>query len=111
GLDRARPLPLRRPPLRDQLRQSLAASLSEPASADLDSVAGLDYDDPMGGEDALHLLPDPLADRRGRALLPGLSRRGGKDRLHRDARSTCLLELDLCLPDRRQGDEGGKASS
>ena len=48
-LDRARAVPLRGQALPLPLRQSVAAALSDAASADLDSVAGLGLDDPLGG--------------------------------------------------------------
>ena len=60
-LDRARAVRLFRQALSVPLRQSVAAALSDAASADLDSVARLRLDDPLGGEDALHLLPDARA--------------------------------------------------
>ena len=64
-LDRARAVRLCRQALSVQLRQPLAAALSDAASADLDSVAGLRLDHPLGGADALHLCADAEPDRGG----------------------------------------------
>ena len=74
-LDRARPVRLRRQVLQFRIRQSVAAALSEAASADLDPVLGLVQHDPMGGEEALYLLPDAGADRPGGAYVPDSSAR------------------------------------
>ena len=82
-LDRARAVPVRRQALPLQLREHLAAALSDAASADLDSVAGLEQHDQMGGADALHLRADAGADRGGGEVLPALSRRGREGRLLR----------------------------
>ena len=49
GVDRARPVRLRRRAFQPALRQSVAAALPDAASADLDSVAGLDRDGRLGG--------------------------------------------------------------
>ena len=50
-LDRARAVPVRRQALPLQLREPLAAALPDAASADLDSVAGLQQHHQMGGAD------------------------------------------------------------
>ena len=111
GLDRARAVPLRRQALPVQLRQSLAAAVPDPASADLDSLAGLRLDHPLGGAHALHLLPDAEPDRRGGALLPDVSRRGREGGLPGLARPARLVEHHLCRRDRREGDARGAAAS
>ena len=54
------------------------------------------FDDPLGGEDALHLLPDALPDRRGGEILPALSRRGRQGRLSGFARPARLVQHHLC---------------
>ena len=110
-LDRARAVRLFGQALSVPLRQSVAAALSDAASADLDSVARLRLDHPLGGEHALHLLPDLEPDRRGGALLPALSRRGGEGRLPGLARSARLVEHHLCRRDRQEGGARGKAAS
>ena len=63
-LDRARAVRLRGQALSLQLREPVAAALSDAASADLDSLAGLVVDDQMGGAEALHLCADALARSR-----------------------------------------------
>ncbi len=57
------PVPVRRQALPLQLREPVAAALSDAASADLDSVAGLEQHHQMGGADELHLRADAGADR------------------------------------------------
>ena len=76
GLDRARAVLLCRQALPVQIREHLAAALSDAASAGVDSLAGLRQHDPLGGEDALHLLPDAEPDRDRGAVLPDVSRGG-----------------------------------
>ena len=48
GVDRARPVRLRRRPFQPAIRQSVAAALSEPASAGVDPVAGIERDRRLG---------------------------------------------------------------
>ena len=109
GLDRAGAVFLFRKTLSVPLRQSVAAALSDAASADLDSVARLRLDHPLGGEDALHLLPDAQSDRRGGEILSALSRRGRQGRLPGVARPARLVEHHLCRRDRQEG--GAKRQS
>ena len=111
GVDRARAVPVRRQALPVQIRQSLAAAVPDAASADLDSLARLRLDHPLGRADALHLLPDAEPDRRGGALLPDVSRRGREGGLPGLARPARLVEHHLCRRDRREGDAGGAAAS
>ena len=110
-LDRARAVRLRGQALSLQLREPVATALSDAASADLDSVAGLVVDDQMGGAEALHLCADALADRRGGALLPDVSRRGREGGLHGLPRPARVVEHDLRRRDRREGDARGEAAS
>ena len=80
-LDRARAVRLRGQALPVQLREPVAAAVSDAASADLGAVAGLGEHHQVGRAKALHLRADALADRRGGALLPDVSRRGREGRL------------------------------
>ena len=105
------PFAVRRQALSVQIRQSVAAALPDAASADLDSLARLRLDHPLGGAHALHLLPDAEPDRRGGAILPDVSRRGREGRLPGLARPARLVEHDLCRRDRREGDARGEAAS
>ena len=108
---RARAVRLRGQALPVQLREPVAAALSDAASADLDSLAGLVEHHQMGGAEALHLCADALADRGGGALLPDVSRRGREGRLHALPRPARLVEHDLRRRDRREGDARGEAAS
>ena len=109
-LDRARAVPVRRQALPLQLRESVAAALSDAASADLDSVAGLEQHDQMGGADALHLRADARADRGRGAHVPDVPRRGREGRLRGLARPARLVEHHLHRRDRRAGDARGAAA-
>src|SRR5262249_58704701 len=93
-----------------QIRQSLAAPVPEPASADLDTLARLRVDHPLGRAHALHLLSDAKPDRSGGALLPAVSRRGRQGGLQGLARPTRLVEHDLRGRDRRNGGAGSAAA-
>ncbi len=64
----------------------------------------------LGGEDALHLLPDLEPDRGGRALLPHVPRRGRQGRLPGVARPARLVQLDVRRRDGREGDRPGPAA-
>ena len=95
------PVPVRRQALPLQLREPVAAALSDAASADLDSVAGLEQHHQMGGADEIHLRADARADRRGGEVLPDVPRRGREGRLRGLARPARLVEHHLCRRDRR----------
>ena len=90
-----------------QIREHLAAALPDAASAGVDSLAGLRQHDPLGGEDALHLLPDAEPDRDRGAVLPDVSRRGRQGRLSGLARPARLVEHHLRRRHRREGDARG----
>ena len=90
---------------------TVAAALPDAASADLDSVAGLQQHHQVGGADALHLRPDAVADRGGGAHVPDVPRRGGEGRLPGHARPARLVEHHLRRRHRREGDARGAAAS
>ena len=104
------PVPVRRQALPLQLREPVAAALSDAASADLDSVAGLEQHHQMGGADEVHLRADARADRGRGANFPDVPRRGREGRLRGLARPARLVEHHLCRRDRRAGDARGAAA-
>src|SRR5205823_14454195 len=98
-------------PFQPAIRQSLAAALSEPTSADLDPVAGVERDRRLGvaSRSQISVSRDVFLGRSRRALSQHLSRAGPRIRLRGGVGAARLGLPDLCRRDRRTGAGGGGA--